>query len=112
MGVYDEVTKSQGPSEAIGIEAVGEPTATFDPEPFLPELDLDAFDQAFANVEMPPAPSNPRQADRATDIGGKAGDIIRMAQSFVGTPYVWGGTNPDGFDCSGFVQYVYSKMGV
>lgn len=37
--------------------------------------------------------------------------VIDMAESFLGTPYVWGGTTPKGFDCSGFVQYVYGKNG-
>jgi cell wall-associated NlpC family hydrolase len=37
---------------------------------------------------------------------------VRLAQQFVGTPYKWGGTSPSGFDCSGFVQYVYRQMGV
>ena len=37
--------------------------------------------------------------------------IIDMAESFLGTPYVWGGTTPSGFDCSGFVQYIYGKNG-
>lgn len=37
--------------------------------------------------------------------------IIDMAESFLGTPYIWGGTTPKGFDCSGFVQYVYNKNG-
>ena len=37
--------------------------------------------------------------------------IIKMAESFLGTPYVWGGTTPKGFDCSGFVQYIYGKNG-
>ena len=34
--------------------------------------------------------------------------VVNMALSFQGVPYVWGGTSPSGFDCSGLVQYVYS----
>lgn len=34
-------------------------------------------------------------------------EIVNYAKRFLGTPYVWGGTTPAGFDCSGFTSYVY-----
>ena len=37
--------------------------------------------------------------------------IVALAQDYMGVPYVWGGTTPKGFDCSGFTQYVFDKMG-
>ena len=39
-------------------------------------------------------------------------DAVAYAQNFLGVPYVWGGSTPSGFDCSGFTQYVYRHVGV
>ena len=41
-----------------------------------------------------------------------AGRIINLAMDYIGVPYVFGGTSPYGFDCSGYVQYVFAKAGV
>jgi cell wall-associated NlpC family hydrolase len=37
--------------------------------------------------------------------------LVQYAEKYIGTPYVWAGENPSGFDCSGFTSYVYKSMG-
>jgi cell wall-associated NlpC family hydrolase len=38
--------------------------------------------------------------------------LVLEALKYRGTPYVYGGTSPSGFDCSGFVQYIHRKFGI
>ena len=38
--------------------------------------------------------------------------LTEIAKLYIGTPYSYGGSSPSGFDCSGYVKYVYSKMGI
>ena len=44
--------------------------------------------------------------------GNTAAAIIRTAKQYIGVPYVWAGTSPSGFDCSGLVYYVFKQHGI
>ncbi len=44
--------------------------------------------------------------------GSKAQKVIGIAKQYVGVPYVSGGTSPSGWDCSGYTQFVFAKVGV
>ena len=39
-------------------------------------------------------------------------ELIEIAKEYLGIPYEWGGTTPEGFDCSGYLQYIHDKIGI
>ena len=47
-----------------------------------------------------------------TSVNTTADQIIATAKKYIGVPYLWGGTTPSGFDCSGFLQYVFRQNGI
>ena len=48
----------------------------------------------------------------ATMVADRAQRLMGIANQYIGVPYVFGGNDPSGFDCSGFTRYVYSAVGI
>ena len=73
---------------------------------------LGALGISRAAAPAPPAPEKEKPA--AAPAGSTRGArVAAIAQRYLGIPYRWGGESPGtGFDCSGFVQYVFSRVGV
>jgi peptidoglycan DL-endopeptidase CwlO len=65
--------------------------------------------QSVSNNTSLPAPSV-NVSNETTSA--TASNVIAIAKRYMGIPYVWGGTTPNGFDCSGLTSYVFRQVGI
>jgi cell wall-associated NlpC family hydrolase len=64
------------------------------------------------NTSSAPASGSATPASPAAEGSAAAQAVVQTALDVMGTPYRWGGTSADGFDCSGLIQYAYSAHGI
>lgn len=50
--------------------------------------------------------------EAAETSASKVDSLVAESKKYIGSPYVWGGTSPSGFDCSGYLNFVFAKVGV
>lgn len=82
-------------------------------EPQAPaESETPSEPQTPAEPETPSEPQTPAEPETPEENQSAAQQIVSAAYSFLGIPYVWGGTTTAGFDCSGMVQAAHAAAGI
>ncbi|MGM8211574.1 C40 family peptidase, partial [Virgibacillus sp. W0430] len=67
-----------------------------------------ALNTTVKETKIEAAEKEVKQAS-VSGVGNQSG-IIQEARAYIGTPYVWGGESPGGFDCSGYIHFVYKQQ--
>lgn len=114
-GVLAEVSAAleAGPgAPATASASSGGPGASSETTSATTEMATTPSTRSFSSLFALPG-SFPGPAEELRGSGVVSGsDVVGEAERFLGTPYVWGGDGPTGFDCSGLVQYVYGQLGI
>ena len=124
--VIDTMKKANAQSADVATTAAA-PAAAHEDFQATSVTDIQSAKQAAANAAAAKAAaataakytaaySGPTAAQYLTQVPAgtsySLADVLATAKKYAGTPYVYGGSTPAGFDCSGFVMFVYAQFGV
>lgn len=75
------------------------------------QVDGIAGPQTLKALNNNPVKNSAGNSSGQSSSSGKTAAILEDAKRLIGSPYKWGGTSPSGFDCSGFIYYLYKNHG-
>jgi len=94
----------------IGFTGVVKPKPV--PAPVVQQAAAVVVSRSTTRAPISPVTSTPAQTAPVSAPISSSGSILSIAASLAGIYYIYGGTTPAGFDCSGYTQYVFAKVGI
>lgn len=86
----------------------------FGQTPVMPEVEtfnLPSLEELGIDANGAPLAQGGASGGDSSGATGWRRQVVDLARQFLGTPYVWGGASPGGFDCSGLLQYIFKQAG-